>query len=763
MRGDKLGKSLVIAEKPSLMRTIVHALETKGERFTASSDKEFVESQNYVATSQFGHLLELKMPEEYAGRENLGAWDLASLPFFPGKYEYSVRKDARKRYNTIGKLLKRNDVDTVIHCGDPDREGQQLVDLVLRQHGNKKPVMRPQLKALTDEAILEAFRTALPNSQYRNLFLEGCTRSCFDWDYGINLSRYATVKTHARPALNVGRVVGAIVSQIYDRDIAIEKFVPEEYFKVVSDVEGGFKLTSKEKFPGDKKAEAEKYAGKLQAGDSIVSDVKKKRITKKPPKLFSQTSLQAAMSKKHNYKPEKTLELAQSLYEKGLTSYPRTNTEYIAEAEKDNVRSVISKVNRDGHLEFRDDKTVFDDSKIDGHSAITITGKRPSGLSDDEMNCYKVIMNRFFAVFCKEKCLYDKTTVTIDNPLEQFKVSGEVMVQPGWQRFEPPVRKKADDKEDKDDDKDDSRALPPVKVGDKVETDFKAVSAETKPPAHYSVESLGKWMQNPFRKEDADDEEDYKAILAGLEIGTEATRAGILKKAEEKGYISLKKKAYRIEPRGRFLVESCRSLGIDFSARMTADMGRQLKSVGKGSIGIMEVLNANRAEISRVISENRNVRQDSSATGGAGEYVKKEKTKAQIYAPTGEEVSFSREWGGHTFTEEEVALLLAGEKIEFDIVSKKTNRPVHIRGDLQAQKYKGAKFWGFKMEEREFPESFLGHTFTEEEKDILLNGKRGHNKIVADDLWSAKKMKKFSAELSWKNGRIEMKFPKKKK
>ena len=755
-----MAKDLIIAEKPSLMRTIIRALETTGEHFSVSADKEYYESQNYVATSQFGHLLELKMPEEYPGRVDLGAWDLAHLPFFPDKYEYNVQKDAGKRFNTIGRLLKRNDIAKVIHCGDPDREGQQLVDLVLRQHGNRKPVIRPQLKALTDEAILEAFRTALPNSHYRNLFLEGCTRSCFDWDYGINLSRYATIKTNARPALNVGRVIGAIVSEIYDRDKAIENFVPEEYFKVVSDVEGGFRLTSKIKFPGDKQLEAEEYARRLQSGDSVVTDVQKKRIAKKPPKLFSQTALQAAMSKKHNYKPERTLELAQSLYEKGLTSYPRTNTEYIAEAEKDTVREIINKVNRDGHLAFRDDSAIFDDSKIDGHSAITITGKRPSGLSDDEMNCYKVIMNRFFAVFCKEKCLYDKTTVTIDNPLEQFKVSGEVMIQPGWQRFEPPAKKSAADKGDKDDDKDESRTLPPVKVGDKIETDFKAVSAETKPPKHYSVESLGKWMQNPFRKEDSTDEEDYKAILSGLEIGTEATRAGILKKAADKGYISLKKKAYHIEPRGRFLVEACRALGIDFSAKMTADMGRQLKSVGKGSAGIMEVLNANRSEIRRIINEDRNVRKDSSASGGAGDYVRKEKIEAQIYAPTGVEVSFNKTWGTHTFTELEVATLLAGDPITFTMRSEKYSKNIEVTGRLAEQTYKGKKYWGFKRDEDPLPEDFLGHRFTDEEREILLNGKRGHDKITVEDLWSTKKRKNFTAVLQFKDGQIKMTFPK---
>ena len=764
-------KKLIIAEKPSLMRSIMHALSTQGEHFAAREDKEYYESERYIATSAFGHLLELKMPEEYQGREDLGAWKIENLPFFPRKYEYKVRKDAMKRYKTLGKLINSSSVDGIIHCGDADREGQIIIDLILRQHGNEKPVIRPQFVALTDHAIIEAFRKAKSNSEYKLVYAEGMCRLCLDYDYGINLSQFATVKTKARPALNVGRVIGAIVTEIYTRDKQIKEFVPEDYYKVVSDVEGGFRLTSKERFGGEEKEKAEEWAAKLQAGDSVVSDVQEKKVTKRPPKLFSQTSLQAAMSKRFGYTPDKTLELSQSLYEKGLTSYPRTNTEFLSNDEKSAVETVIRKVDPKGNLEFKDSKSIFDDSKIDGHSAIIVTGKSPKteSLTEEEMNCYKVIFFRFCAVFCKEPCIYNKTTVVIDNPLEQFKVSGEVLVQEGWQKYEP--KKKPDSKEgDKDEPDDDKRILPKVAEGDRVQTDFKAVSAQTKPPKHHTVESLGKWMENPFRKEGAEDEEksNYENILAGVEIGTAATRASILEKAIRKGYISLKKRTYYIEPRGIFLVESCNALGIDFSARMTADMGRQLKSVGKGSVSVMDALNANREDVSRIISSDRATIQDSSSYGGAGEYVAKEKTEKRVYLPTGEEVSFAREWGSHRFTDEEIEKLLAGEMISFEMTSKKGNL-VTIEGSLAKQvvKRKGAgkghEFWGFAMKEREFPKSWGGHTFSEEEKAVLLkNCKKEDRMIFVEDLWSEKKNKTYSAHLVWNKSknRIEPVFKK---
>jgi len=742
----------------------MHALSTQGEHFASRNNGEYEESEHYYAAAQFGHILELKMPEEYPGRENLGSWQLENLPFFPKKYEYKVRKDAKKRFETIRSLLRNSDVSQIYHCGDPDREGQILIDIVLKECGNKKPVLRPQLKALTDDAIVEAFRSAKPNSYYRDVYNEGMTRMCVDFDYGINLSRYTTLKTEARPALNVGRVIGAIVTEIYNRDTSIETFVPEEYFKVISDVEGGFKLVSKERFDAKEKDKAENWARRLQAGDSIVKDVQRKNVTKSAPKLFSQTSLQAAMSKRFGYDPEKTLQLSQSLYEKGLISYPRTNTSYIATEEKSVIRTTIEKINAKGYLEFKDKKSIFDDSKIDGHSAITVTGKHPSSceLSDDEMNCYKAILYRFMAVFCKEPCIYDKTTVVIENPLEVFKVSGEILVQRGWQRFEP--KSKKPEKKKGDEDEDDERTLPAVSVGDKIRTDFNAVSAETKPPKHYTVETLGKWMENPFRKEDATDEEDFKNILAGIEIGTSATRAGILTKATEKTYISLKKKAYHIEPRGRFLVEASKGLGIDFSASMTAEMGRRLKAVGNGNIGVMEVINTNRRDVSRIISADSKGRvvKDSEKSGGMGEYVAKEKTLAAVYQPTGEKVSFSREWGSHRFTDEEIERLLSGEEISFQMESKKGNL-ITIEGSLEKQKYKGKTFWGFSMKEREFPESWSGHTFTEEEKRILLkNCKKEDRMIYVEDLWSEKKKKIYAAHLVWNKskGRIEPVFKK---
>ena len=575
---------LVIAEKPSLARAIMTAL---GEKF--SNKGEYYQSGSYYVVPLHGHILETVDMEKYSENKGKNMWQRSNLPFFPKRYKYQVQKGEKKTLDAIKKLISQKNVTEIIHCGDPDREGQVIVDLVLMQLKNTKKVTRPLLKATTPDAINKAFDERKDNSNYELWRDEGLTRSYMDWDYGINLSRYAYAKT--KVGLNIGRVIGAIVTEIYNRDKEIEEFVPEKYFKIESD-EDGIKLTSKKK-PKDKK-EAEDYCKALNGEDAIVKSLDTKRVKKPRPKLFSQTNLQGEASKRFSLKPKDTLSVAQKLYEKGLTTYPRTNTNYIAEGEKSFVEGVIKKID-DGHLSVR--KEPFDDSKVDGHSAIMPTGKQAS-LNGAEEKVYNMIKNRFMAVFCKEECTVDRTTAKISvGKIEDFTVSGEISVTPGWKRYEG----KAEDK-----------PLPKLKVGQKIKHAFKAFQTETKPPAHYNVDSLGKWMEDPFRKSD-EDEADYKNILAGLQIGTEATRAGIIDKAIKKNYIDLTDKIYTIQQQGKFLVESAEEMGIDMSKEKTAEMGKYTKEVSQGKKTKEEVLKIVRKEITDIVGSNKNVTGETSS------------------------------------------------------------------------------------------------------------------------------------------------------
>lgn len=598
---------VIIAEKPSIARAIQSALATEGEHFT-SVEGEYSKSEHYYVTSQFGHLLELLMPEEYS---QISDGERAPLPFFPSEYQFKVKKDCIKRFNTIKKLVHQDDVTEIIHCGDDDREGQLLIDLVLEQAENTKPVTRPHIIALSTPAILGALKKKSNNAAFKNIRNEGYARMILDYAYGINLSRYATGKSAATSALNVGRVKGAILNELYLREMAITKFVSVPYFQAVS-VCSDLKLTAKPKF--DTEAECIAFADKLQGRKTVVQEVTVAPTTKRRPKLFSQTTLQGFMSNKYAYTPDQTLALTQSLYEQGYVTYPRTDSEYMPESEKKLVRSIINSLNTANDLKMREDKGIFDDSKVDSHSAIIVTGKQPQTLKEDQRNCYLAILNRMKAAFCSEECIYEKTTYLLKNAdassseddIEYFTVTGERLLSSGWQTFEPPKKKSIDAKADSDEDEISPVNLPKLEEGELVKTDFKSVQKKTEPPKRHTVTSLGEWMKNPFKQEckkanAEDDADDYANILAGLQIGTTATRAPILKTLEEKDYLEIKKSSYRITDKGIFLVEACQELGINFSKEKTASLGKELKDIGKGKRPYIEIINNEQEHIKAII------------------------------------------------------------------------------------------------------------------------------------------------------------------
>lgn len=298
---------------------------------------------------------------------------------------------------------------------------------------------------------------------------------------------------------------------------------------------------------------------------------------------------------------EESLAILQKLYESGYITYPRTNSEYLATTEKDKIKKILAGVKSLGYpVEFKDAKTIFDDSKIESHSALTPTYKIPKkeNLTDKEMTVYKAVFRRFVAVFCSEECLADKTEIKIKvGDYEEFVLKGTVITQPGWTKY--------DDYTGKD------KILPPLQKGDSVNIDFKPVEKETTPPKHYTIETLNNYLKNPFREEknaladSKDDTEEYKAMFEGLELGTEATRTGIINNAIISGYIQLKKDVYTILPGGEFLIESLVTMGIDMDKHKTSQMGRALKKVYRGEIAVEESVELAKREIAEVFGKGK--------------------------------------------------------------------------------------------------------------------------------------------------------------
>ena len=565
----------------------------------------------YILTWVFGHLFSLADIEYYSPNpDGTNRWSIKNIPCFPEKFVFELKKSpttkqvdsgVKKQFETIKALINRDDVDMIINAGDADREGEIIIRICVEEaNANGKPFKRLWLPDQTPETIRQALSEMKDESEYENLANEGYARTYIDWLYGVNLTRFATLKNGK--LLRVGRVIVPIVKAIYDRDMAIRNFKPEIYYGIVSKaVTNGeeIELTSKEKFDKNELNKAQALCDKYNASDAIVIEKKKKKDTLKPGKLYSLTKLQNVLGKKYKMSMEQSLKIVQDLYEKGFVTYPRTNSEYLATAEKDKIKTILTSVSKIGYpVKFKDAKTIFDDSKIESHSALTPTYKIPkkTDLSPDEFTIYSTIMRRFVAVFCAEECVTEKTEIKIDvGGFEEFTLKGTVIREPGWTKY--------DDYSKKD------KILPALEKGDKVNIEFKPTEKETQPPKHYTIETLNNYLKNPFKEdkkkasEEENDEEEYRAIFEGLELGTEATRTGIIDNAKKSGYIELKKDVYKILPDGENLIESLIRMNISMDKYKTAEVGKALKKVFKGEFSIDDSIAIAKSEISTVFAK----------------------------------------------------------------------------------------------------------------------------------------------------------------
>ena len=597
---------LIIAEKPSLARNIIAGIGEKMDK----KDGYYI-GQNYIVSWAFGHLFSLADIESYTGDES-GRWTLDKLPCFPEQFRFELRRadnkkgvdsGVKKQFNIISQLCNRTDVDTIVNAGDADREGEIIVRLCVQNAlKSEKTQKRLWLPDQTPETVAKALLEMKDESEYDNLAGEGLARTYIDWLYGVNLTRYATIKTGK--LLRVGRVIAPIVRAIYDRDMEIRNFVPEKYF-VISSAEktNGEKieLISKLKFTKDELSKAESAAKEYNDTGAVVTSVTSKKENIYPGKLFSLSTLQNVLGEKYKMSMTDSLRIIQKLYEEGYLTYPRTNSEYLATAEKDKMKQIIGNIKNLGYpVKFKDSKSIFDDSKIEAHSALTPTYKIPNKekLSEEENKVYSTVFRRFVAVFCAEECLAQKSEIKIKvGELEEFSLKGTVILEKGWTRFDDYTKK--------------DKILPRLSVGDAVNIDFKPCEKQTTPPKHYTITTLNNYLKNPFKDDKAkakeleesgevDDADDYRAIFEGLELGTEATRSGIIDNAKKSGYIALKKDVYTILPGGEHFIESLGRLSISMDKYKTSELGKALKKVYRGEMTVCDSVRLAEGEIAEV-------------------------------------------------------------------------------------------------------------------------------------------------------------------
>ena len=599
---------LIIAEKPSLARNIVAGIGTM------KKIDGYFENEEYIVTWAFGHLFTLYDIEDYSEKkcEN-PKWNLDNIPCYPETFKFSLKKDKSKQidkgilkqFNIIKSLCNREDVVQIVNAGDSDREGEIIVRLCIENALNsEKKLTRLWLPDQTPETVKQGLLEMKDEIEYNNLANEGFARTYIDWLYGVNLTRFATLKTGT--LLRVGRVIVPIVKAIYDRDKAIKNFVPDIYYGISSEEKTKdevVELNSKEKFDKNDIKKAINLCEKYNNEKAIVTNKSVKKDTLQPGKLYSLTKLQNYLGKKYKMPMDKSLSIVQKLYEEGYLTYPRTNSEYLATNEKDKIKKIIENISKLNYpIKFKDKKTIFDDSKIESHSALTPTYKLPNlnNLTDDEKIVYKSVLNRFVAVFCSEECKIEKTEIKIKvGDLEEFVLKGNVIIEAGWTKY---------DEYSKND-----KILPNLNINDEVNIKFEPKEKKKTPPKHYTIETLNNYLKNPFKEDKAkldeendDDTEDYKAIFEGLELGTEATRTGIIENAINSKYIELKKDVYYILPGGEYLIDSLMQMNINMDKYKTSTLGQGLKKVYRGEITINDVVDLTKKEINEVFDKRNN-------------------------------------------------------------------------------------------------------------------------------------------------------------
>lgn len=576
-----------------------------------TKNKDYFENDNYIITSLFGHLLELYKMEDY--NKEYKIWNLEDLPFFPDTFEWKLKnqKGIKERFNLIQELILRDDIDTIINCGDNDREGEVLVNNIIYYIFKKKKINKPIKRILLPDLAKSTIKNELQNlrdiSQTENWYKEGLARTYVDWLYGINFSRFVSLKTDA--TFPVGRVIVPSVKYIYDREMEIQNFKEKKYYQIEGVINKDNKkikieFPEKYEFENDNKEDVKKNVEniiqKLITQKAKVINIEDKEIIKKPKKLFSLKTLQNYMFSKYKIKLSKTLEYAQTLYEKTFTTYPRTNSEYLTDEEKIKIKNIIDKLKEKeiSNITMKEDKKIFDSSKVESHSAIIITANiaKENNLIEEEYKTYLSIKNRFLANFCDEDCIVREQIVKIqiENTEFETQIKGTNIKQKGYLQFENDLKEKD---------------IPTFAEGEILNISFNILEKKTNPPNRVTEAELNNFYENPFKKQEQDEttDEDYIAILKGTEIGTPATRAGIIEKIKADGYVTNNKNNLIITEKGIRLINILDQLEINLYKEKTAEIGENLKAIYNNKSTIEDILEKVKKEVKAGINKEKEI------------------------------------------------------------------------------------------------------------------------------------------------------------
>jgi len=647
-----------IAEKPSVAADIAKVIGAT-HHHRVGRNAGYYEGNGYQVTWTFGHLCELKNPEEYSPYWK--AWALSALPMVPERFGIRLKEGVEEQFHVIEQLFAK--AERIINCGDAGQEGELIQRWVMQKAGATCPVQRLWISSMTEEAIREGFANLRPHQDYQGLYEAGLCRAIGDWLLGMNATRLYTLKygdnnrrRGAQP-LSIGRVQTPTLAMIVARQLDIQNFQPEPYW-VLSTVYRDVTFTARldadddeEKAPQDaaegknnakplakrgftNREEAEAALKTIEDTPFTVQKVTQKKGTEAPPRLFDLTGLQVECNKKFGYGAELTLQLIQQLYENKFTTYPRVDTTYLPTAMHERCNGILRGI-RDYQLApnlrvtdwleplrsapLRKSKKVFDDAKITDHHAIIPTGVLPHALTDVQRNVYNLIVQRFIAVFYPD-CRFATTTVDGEAAGIPFRASGKVIVEDGWRALFPKNNATKESGVGQPEGNagavispegqsstaegqtavsvvrsEEEGTLPPFTKGETGPHTPTLTQKETTPPKPFTEATLLRAMETAGRNVD---DEELREAMKENGIGRPSTRAAIIQTLYKRGYIRQQRKSLEATPTGVALIGLIQEELLK-SAELTGLWENKLRQIERRTYSAQQFV----AELKQMVSE----------------------------------------------------------------------------------------------------------------------------------------------------------------
>ena len=592
-----------IAEKPSVARDIARILGAN------VSKDGYMEGNGYQVTWTFGHLCELKEPNDYM--TNWKFWTLAALPMIPQRFGIKLipGESIERQFKTIERLYSQ--AEMIVNCGDAGQEGELIQRWVMQLAQVKCPVKRLWISSMTDEAIKEGFNNLKEQNNYESLYLAGLCRAIGDWVLGMNATRlYTLMYGRNRQVLSVGRVQTPTLALIVNRQKEIDHFKPEPYWVLSTIYRDTLFTATSGKYLS--KEEGEKDFATIDGKPFMVTSVQKKQGKEMPKQLYDLTSLQVDCNRKFGFSAEMTLNLIQGLYEKKLTTYPRVDTQYLSDdiyPQCPNILNGVSQMTTAGKKPYLDiiktlagmaaklpkPKRVFDTSKVTDHHAIIPTGQVATGLTNFELKVYDLIARRFIAAFYPD-CKFSTTTVLGKVDQVEFKTTGKEILDPGWRA----VYSKDEEQDEEDAKKaDEERTLPTFVKGESGTHKHTLTYKQTTPPKYYTEASLLRAMETAGKFVD---DEELRSAMKENGIGRPSSRAGIIETLFKRHYIRRERKNLVATPTGIQLVDTIRERLLT-SCELTGIWEKKLRDIEARQYSPEQFINELKEQVTSIVQD----------------------------------------------------------------------------------------------------------------------------------------------------------------